>query len=109
MPVKKRTVKKTTSARNPRGAGRKPGEPNKDSKKHSLLEYARQVGKPPAEFLIDIANGIPFKDASGTEHKPTHAEMAQAARDVAPYCHPKLRSQEIKGEIIPGVLTIKNA
>lgn len=109
MPVKKKVVKKTTSRRNPRNAGRKAGEPNKKTQKHSLLEYARQVGKTPAEFLIDVANGIPFKDAKGTEYTPTHAEMVQAAKDVAPYCHPKLRSQEIKGEIIPATLIFKNA
>ena len=93
----------------PKNSGRTTGQPNKGTEKHSLLEYARKVGKAPAEFLIDVANGKSFKNDAGEEYTPTHDEMVQAAKDVAPYCHPKLRSQEIKGEIIPGVLKIVGA
>lgn len=90
----------------PKGRGRPKGEPNKGTEKHSLLEYARMSGKTPAEFLIDVMNGK-VKEING--YTFTGQDRYQAAKDAAPYCHPKLRSQEIKGEIIPGVLTIKNA
>jgi hypothetical protein len=85
--------------------GRKKGVPNKASQKTSLLEYAREIGKAPAELMLEVANGLqPIEGYTFTA-----SEMLQAAKDVAPYCHPKLRSTEIKGEMIPATLIIKSS
>ena len=115
MPVVKKKVakakRKAPAKKRTRVAGRGKGTPNKDSKKFSLLEYARaEGGTSPVEFLLDILNErkmIPTEDGKG--RKPTHAERKEAAVYAAPYCHPKLRSQEIKGEIIPATFIIKNS
>lgn len=107
MTVKKAVSKtKTVKKKRAKTGGRKTGTVNKDSKKLSLLEYARKNGgQSPVEFLLDVQNGV--KQVDG--HEPTYAERADAAKAAAPYCHPKLRSTEIKGEIIPATLIIKNA
>ena len=117
MPVKKKVVRKTTSKRVvkkkvvrkkavPKKLGRKTGVPKHDSKKFSLLEYARRNGgQSPVEFLLDIMNA---KNAQG-KHMHSAAERKDAAKAAAPYCHPKLRSTEIKGEIIPATFIIMDA
>ena len=107
MTVKKTVKKKTTSKRvtvkkkaAPKKRGRKNGVPNHDSKKFSLLEYARRNGgQSPIEFLLDIMN-----DPNHTE-----ADRKDSAKAAAPYCHPRLRSTEIKGEIIPATFIIEDA
>ena len=107
--VKKKSTRKRVEVAKPKrkkSGGRKAGTPNKDNPKLSLLEYARKDGgKSPVEFLLDIMNG----NADTAEHKFTQNERVDAAKAAAPYCHPKLRSTEIKGEIIPATLIIKNA
>jgi hypothetical protein len=55
--------------------------------------------------MLEVANGLqPIEGYTFTA-----SEMLQAAKDVAPYCHPKLRSTEIKGEMIPATLIIKSS
>jgi len=101
---KKKVVRKKAA---PKKRGRPAGSINKkDTQKLSLLEYARKNGgQSPIEFLLDIQNGLKQKDG----HEPTHAERVSAAQAAAPYCHPKLRSMEIKGEIIPATFIIMDA
>lgn len=88
-------------------SGRKAGVPNHDSKKFSLLEYARKNGgTSPVEFLLDIVNENIDKIEG---HVITYRDRVDAAKAAAPYCHPKLRSTEIKGEIIPATFIIEDA
>lgn len=87
--------------------GRQRGTPNKS--KQTLMDYARAGGKTPAEFLIDVMHAVPYKDADGVEHVPTRAEQIDAAKAVASYVHPKLRSAEVKAELVAGTLKIINA
>ena len=102
-PVKKKVVRKKRA----KTGGRAPGTPNKDSKKLSLLEYARkQRGKSPVEFLLDVMNA---KTKTIRGHEVTYSDRIDAAKAAAPYCHPKLRSTEIKGEIIPATFIIEGA
>ena len=102
--VKKKVTRKKVVAKKkaaPKKGSRK-GVPNKktDNLRMSLLEYARKDGGlSPVEYLLTIAN-------NADENQAIRMDAAKAA---APYCHPKLRSTEIKGEIIPATLIIRNA
>jgi hypothetical protein len=103
--VKKKVVRKKITRKKTKTGGRGMGD-NNDPKKFSLLEYARKNGgQSPVEYLLDIIN------AKDDEGKPKHEESLRrdAAKAAAPYCHPKLRSTEIKGEIIPATFIIEDA
>lgn len=107
--VKKRvTVKRKAAPKKKRAktGGRKSGDVH-DAKKFSLLEYARKNGgTSPVEFLLDIVNERVEKIEG---HVITYRDRVDAAKAAAPYCHPKLRSTEIKGEIIPATFIIEDA
>lgn len=86
--------------------GRQKGTPNKE--RLSLLQYAEEQGQTPAQYLIDIYTGKKDSDKKG-EHVYTYVEKTEAAKAVAPYCHAKLRTTEIKSDLIPAVLMIVDA
>lgn len=79
------------------GAGRKQGGKNKATIERELraaagLEAAK-AGLMPLDVLLARMRGETLPNG----HEPTDAQVA-AARDAAPYLHPRLATQTLKGD-----------
>jgi len=102
----KKVIKAKIKPKKKNKGGRPKGSAGKE--RQSLLQYAIDAGQTPAQYLIDIYTGKKDSTKEG-EHVYTYVEKTEAAKAVAPYCHAKLRTTEIKSDLIPAVLMIVDA
>lgn len=81
-----------------KGAGRKPGSPNK--KTSEVVRKAEESGIMPLEFMLNIMrSGTPNAEMTPQECIDFAALRFEAAKAAAPYLHPKLSSIEVNANI----------